>query len=231
MPTQERVLSGRSRARSGPASARRPPPSIQRLVSDVIVVDLGCFPHWNEISIEALLERYRPDVLYGFDPWPGLKPGENDVEGARVILDRRAAWIEDGEIEFAHVRGLRGWDSTVMRAKNSRGEWSGAGEIVRVPCFDFSAWLRGLPERPIVKFDVEGAEFPILEHMVEDGTDVLVAEALVEWHDVHMPDFAERKATLLSELRCPVATWEDPRTTLWSAPRGLWRSRRALGAR
>jgi FkbM family methyltransferase len=196
----------------------------------VIVVDLGCFPHWDEISIEPLLERYNPDILYGFDPWPGLKEGENDVDGARVILERKAAWIEDGEIEFARVRGLRGWDSTVMRAKNLRGEWSGSGEIVRVPCFDFSAWLRGLPEPPVVKFDVEGAEFPILERMLEDGTDAIVAEALVEWHDEKMENFAERKTILLSALRCPVVSWEKPKTTRRSAVRSMWKSRRALGA-
>jgi FkbM family methyltransferase len=197
----------------------------------LIVVDLGCFPHREEISIEPLLQRHRPDVLYGFDPWPGLIEGETEAEGTRVILERKAAWIEDGEIEFARVRGLRGWDSTVMRAKNSRGEWSGRDEIIRVPCFDFSAWLRGLPEPPVVKFDVEGAEFPILERMVEDGTDALVAEVLVEWHDDKMANFAQRKATLLDRLQCPVMPWEDAKTTLRSTVRGLWKSRRALGAR
>ncbi len=197
----------------------------------MIVVDLGCFPHRDEISIEPLVRRYRPDVLFGFDPWPGLVEGESELEGTRVILERKAAWIEDGEIEFARVGGLRAWDSTVMRAKNSRGEWSGSGEIIRVPCFDFSSWLRGLSEPPVVKFDVEGAEFPILERMVADETDALVAEALVEWHDDKMADVAERKANLISQLRCPVTSWEDAKTNVRSTILGLWKSRRALGAR
>ena len=196
-----------------------------------IVVDLGCFPHRDEISIERLIERYHPDVLYGFDPWPALVEGETYVGGTRVVLERRAAWIEDGEIEFARVRGLRGWDSTVMRAKNSRREWTGRSEVVRVPCFDFSSWLRGLAEPPVVKVDVEGAEFPILERMHDDGTDALVAELLVEWHDEKMVDFAERKAALLSTLRCPVAEWEEPATTLLSTIRGVWRGSKAVGAK
>ena len=197
----------------------------------MIVVDLGCYPHRDEISVEPLIARFRPDVLYGFDPWPGLVEGETDVNGTRVVLQRKAAWIEDGEIEFAHVRGLRGWDSTVMREKNTHDEWSRDDAVIRVPCFDFSEWLRGLPEPPVVKFDVEGAEFPILERLVEEGTDTLVAELLVEWHDTKMPEYADRKASLLTELTCPVAPWEDAKTTVLSTLRGLWKSRRALGAR
>jgi FkbM family methyltransferase len=197
----------------------------------LIVVDLGCFPHRDEISIEPLVRRYRPDVLYGFDPWPALIEGETELEGTQVILARKAAWIADGEIEFARVRGLRAWDSTVMREKNSRSEWSGSGEIIRVPCFDFSSWLRTLPEPPIVKFDVEGAEFPILEQMADTGADALVTELLVEWHDDKMVDFPERKAAVLARLQCPVTSWEDAKTDLRSTIRGLWRGRRALGAR
>ena len=197
----------------------------------MIVVDLGCYPHRDEISIEPLVRRYRPAVLHGFDPWPALVEGETELEGTRVILARKAAWIADGEIEFARVRGLRAWDSTVMREKNSRSEWSGKGEIIRVPCFDFSSWLRTLAEPPIVKFDVEGAEFPILEHMADTGADALVRELLVEWHDDKMVDFPERKATVLARLRCPVTSWEDAKTDLRSTIRGLWRGRRAVGAR
>jgi hypothetical protein len=83
----------------------------------------------------------------------------------------------------------------------------------------------------VVKLDVEGAEFPILERLHEDGTDALVAELLVEWHDEKMADFAERKAALLSSLRCPIGPWEEARTTIVSTIRSVWKSRRAAGAR
>ena len=195
-----------------------------------IVVDLGCFPHRDEISLVLLLERFRPAVLYGFDPWPALVEGETEVDGTTVLLERKAAWIADGEIEFARVRGLRGWDSTVMREKNARDEWSRA-DAIRVSAFDFSAWLRELPEPPVVKLDVEGAEFPILQRLVHDGTDELVAELLVEWHDDKMPEYAERRAELEASLRCRASRWEDAKTTVLSTVLGLWKSRRALGVR
>ena len=197
----------------------------------MIVVDLGCYPHRDEISVEPLIERYRPDVLYGFDPWPGLVEGETEVDGTRVVLQRKAAWIEDGEIEFARVRGFRAWNSTVVRAKGTRGEWSGSGDVIRVPCFDFSAWLCELGAPAVVKLDVEGAEFEILERMVDEGTDLLVSQLLVEWHDDRMPGFEPRRAELTSRLRCPIETYGDYRITLWSTLRGIWRTRHAIGAR
>ena len=197
----------------------------------MIVVDLGCFPHLGEISIEPLVARFRPDVLYGFDPWPALVEGETRLGGTRVVLERKAAWIAEGEIEFARVRGLRSWDSTVMREKDSRGEWSSRSEVVVVPSFDFSSWLRTLPERPIVKMDIEGAEFPILERMVEDGTDLLVANLLVEFHDENLAALAERRLSLTARLRCPVSPWGERKTSLGTTIRGLWTARRAVGAR
>jgi FkbM family methyltransferase len=197
----------------------------------MIVVDLGCFPHRDEISIEPLIREYRPDVLYGFDPWPGLVETDTTFEGTRVILRRRAAWIEDGEVEFARVRGLRAWNSTVMREKNTRNEWSGAGDVIRVACFDFSEWLRGLPEPPIVKLDVEGAELPILERLADQGTDSLVKELLVEWHDDRIEGSSERRSAVVARLRCPVTERDEPQITVWSTLTGVLRSRRALGAR
>lgn len=188
----------------------------------MIVVDLGCFPHGHEVSIERLIERYMPDRLYGFDPYPELlecearrvveRVGLASHHTVRIELRRLAAWTFDGEIEYARVNGERAWDSTVMREKNSRREWQ-QGEIVTVPCFDFALWLAGLEREPsdeplVVKMDIEGAEFPLLEHLHEAGADALCDLLLVEWHEHKMgAGFAERRAALARALRCAVEEW------------------------
>jgi FkbM family methyltransferase len=197
----------------------------------MIVVDLGCYPWRHEVSMEPLIERYHPEVLYGFDPSPSLTEGELNIRGTRVVLERKAAWIEDGEIEFARVRGWRSWDSTVMRAKNRHGEWKNSRlrQVIKVPCFDFSAWVERLPEPPVVKMDVEGAEFPILDHLVARGTDVLIRELLVEWHDETMDGFSEHKERLLEHLRCPVRPWQAERAGRLQELLGLLPRRRVRG--
>lgn len=187
----------------------------------MIVVDLGCYPHGHEVSIERLIERYMPDILYGFDPYPELIEGVTfetiDKHGARhhrvrIELQRKAAWTYDGEIELAVIDGERAWDTTVMREKNSRREWE-EGTLTIVPCFDLARFLRELPVGPenlIVKMDVEGAEFPLIEHLVETQTDRCIGRLLVEWHTEKMAAPAElkrRKRVLLSGLKCPIEEW------------------------
>jgi FkbM family methyltransferase len=182
----------------------------------VIVLDLGCYPHGHEISIERLIERYMPDVLYGFDPYPALREGvtyqtiERHGAGHHTVtvnLRCKAAWTFDGEIEMALVAGARAWDSTVMRDKNSRREWD-EGEIVSVPCFDLAAFVSDLPRGDlIVKMDIEGAEFPLLDHLVVSGADALVDLCLVEWHDEKMGYRRELRDELRGRLHCPLEEW------------------------
>jgi hypothetical protein len=74
-----------------------------------------------------------------------------------------------------------------------------------VACFDFSRWLSDLrtshprPDVIVVKMDIEGAEVPVLQKMIEDGTDALIDELLVEWHGAG--------EELEETLRCTVRRW------------------------
>jgi hypothetical protein len=69
----------------------------------MIVVDLGCFPHHDHISIEGLA-RYRPDVLYEVDPWPALVEW-HDEKMADDLAARRA------ELVSVLRCPVRPWDS------------------------------------------------------------------------------------------------------------------------
>lgn len=153
------------------------------------------------MSIGPLIERFHPDTLYGFDPLADA--GISEMDGTRVVLDARAAWIEDGTLDLA--TGFNGLNATVMREKNTWGEWDA---VTAVPCFDFPRWLTesGLSD-VVLKADCEGAEFPILERIVADGLDSLIVLLLVEFHDNYMVGFAERRERLLGGLRCPVELW------------------------
>jgi FkbM family methyltransferase len=56
---------------------------------------------------------------------------------------------------------------------------------MNVACIDFSKWISkncSLEDLIIVKLDIEGSEYSILEKMIEDETVKLVDEIYIEWH-------------------------------------------------
>ncbi len=136
-----------------------------------VAIDLGCIPRNGAESLPILAWEYSPNILYGFDAGDDLVEGEFQKGSMKVVLRRAAAWTHDGTVLF-----------------HEDGSGSRLGEYgVEVPCFDFSAWLQVLKLKSkakeiFVKMDIEGAEVPILEKMIADGTDALVDELLVEWH-------------------------------------------------
>jgi FkbM family methyltransferase len=148
-----------------------------------VVVDLGCANYGSQDSVSALIDAYHPDKLYGFDPQPGMDWAVELRANTLVVLDKRAAWLYDGEI---------GYHEDITRSHIVDG-------AEPVACFDFSAWLKTLGCHVILKMDVEGAEYELLERMIADGTDQLVDELLVEWHD---DDHG-----LTARLACPVSEW------------------------
>lgn len=174
------------------------------------VVDLGCFPHGAEVSIEPLIDRFKPKELFGFDPWPKLPEGHSVIGDTDVYLSRDAAWVSNCYRKYACVGGERSWDSTLIKEKNSREEWL-KGWLRLVRCFDLCEWLKRMNfEHVIVKFDVEGAEFALLEAMWKQEVDMLVDLVLVEWHDDKMKPqrkFSSLRSELLAKLRCPVEEW------------------------
>ena len=75
---------------------------------------------------------------------------------------------------------LDGWASTIRRDNVHKG----LSAEFQVPCFDFSKLLESLVGREIyVKMDIEGAEFDVLRHLLEERTLRLITELYVEFHE------------------------------------------------
>lgn len=134
----------------------------------MIVIDVGCAKHGGDESIPYLIEEFRPDVLYGFDP-VGVADGDDLIEDTRVVLRRAAAWTHEGIVTFV-ADGIRG-----------HVEPWGTGELVA--CFDLAHFILDLPDEPVVlKLDCEGAEYELLPHLVATGADLRLQLAWVEFH-------------------------------------------------
>jgi hypothetical protein len=174
----------------------------------VIVVDVGCAGHGGDESIPDLLDLFRPDVLYGFDP--ALEEESDTIFdfGGRVVLSQEVAWTFYGRVGFV-VAGLGGHVEPGAQ---------------RFDCIDLAEFILGLPDPAIVlKMDAEGAEYVLLPHLVAEGADLKLQQALIEWHcelcgiggngrhlegcKVDRDWWLERREKVESAMRCEMGEW------------------------
>jgi FkbM family methyltransferase len=172
-----------------------------------VVVDLGCVdrPDFNAYSLMTLADEYKPELIYGFDPSPQLDVSVRSIVGIPVKLSRKAAWLYDGTIAFEDewVQGRPGMIGVGSKLSDNgfslgRVGIIGTGEK-KVKCFDFSRWL-DKHGPAVVKMDIEGSEYALLNRLLDDGTDAQMTELVIEWHDYPDDEILER-------LSCPVRDW------------------------
>jgi FkbM family methyltransferase len=150
---------------------------------------------------------FEPNELYAtcYSAFPRhrlLQAAVHDQDGVQdFFLDR-----EDGD------------GSTLFQNKLTR-ENGGYGLLdleypVRVQTIDLSAWVRKnttIFDYVILKLDVEGAEYDILEKMIRDRTIRRIKRLFIEWHWQRIGVSLERHETLVRELsrrRLPILEWD-----------------------
>ena len=136
-------------------------------MSAEIVIDVGCMNHGVD-STSVLIDRFAPGFYYGFDPLcddAGYKMGQT-----LVSITGKAAWLYDGYISFRT-------DGDASRIDDSQASPA-------VPCFDFGEWLEETLCRGdvILKLDCEGAEFGLIDAMMQRRQLDQLKLLLVEWH-------------------------------------------------
>lgn len=161
-----------------------------------IVIDVGSARYGEHHSIERLLDEFQPDVLYAFDPsWETemYEPREHDT--AYVIAAQTAAWTHEGTVPFKRD-GLTGFISSLKNAED-------------VPCIDLAEFIRKQPEAAeiILKVDAEGAEYDLLDHLMEKGVDERLSLAWVEFHKFGCSDPKAARARIEQSIRCPLDEW------------------------
>lgn len=154
-----------------------------------IMIDAGYY-------VGKALDYYAPLMdetwkVYAFEPNPYLNVDETSKHFPfRVEWIKKAVWTEDGEIDFA----LGGRDDA-SHIKEIRPT---TDKTIKVPCINFSKFVSELPETTIVcSMDIEGAEFPVLEKMLNDGTAKRLSLLDIEFHHRILDGKDEQSASKL----------------------------------
>lgn len=197
-------------------SAVRRVPRVRR-ARRKIFIDCGA----NTCTVLRQFVGQFPDFeFFAFEAQPELA-----AEGKRVIGElpeaqiqhfTKAVWIRDEELSFYLATkwgpNYRGGSTLVTGHTNNQSAID-YQTPVQVEGFDFSRWLGenfGPDDYVIVKMDIEGAEYEVLEKVIADGNLALIDELIVEFHHQMNENISRaRHDALVRTLRrsCRLEIW------------------------
>lgn len=145
------------------------------------------YPNASEFSIVS----FEPNVdVHKYFTLGDIK----DVEFNSV-----AVWTENTTLTFHRHQYSVGYSVYDTHPKSFKQQ----GEF-QVPAIDFSAWLKAKvspDDYVILKMDIEGAEYKVLQKMLDDGTIDLVSKLYIEFHDHWMVLEEGEHDRLVADLR------------------------------
>lgn len=190
---------GRVRRRLFPSTVERRIAALGLTAGDV-AIDCGA----NVGTVTAVLARTGATV-HAFEPNPDAFAAlsRRFVGAPHVELHRKAVLDSAGSVRLhLHVDADRdpvgaSVGSSVLPFKGNVDD----SNFVEVEAVDLAEFVLGL-ERPVkvVKIDVEGAECPIVNRLIDAGAIERVGTVLVELHDHHIPALRDEYAQLRERL-------------------------------
>ena len=175
-----------------------------------IFLDLGA---WNGNSITHF-RAMRPDgdefKIYSFECHPvSLKRLRKNVFDVAII--DKAVWVKDCDLVLISGQGRFVESSTIVKSKKVKGHKPECDCIVE--CIDFSKWIKENlkpDDYVVVKFNIEGAEYKVIEHLCQQGTINYFKEMYIEWHYKKMEMSEEEHSRYLNMIpsHIKVMKWE-----------------------
>jgi len=158
--------------------------------------NIGAVTH--EFAIRgATVHAFEPD------PWAFSQLANRFRQSANVHCHAAAVGANESDLElyrrpdFDADPAERSTGSSLYRAKVNVDPNGG----IRVQQADLNSFIRGLKHRVrVLKVDIEGAEVPLLESMIEEKTIDLCDVIFVETHETRIAELVERTALLRMRL-------------------------------
>lgn len=163
-------------------------------------------------SCSARLFRHEQDpnnefLIYSFEIEPDFVDNFWDIPN--LVFINKAVWIEDCKISFYRdIFDSRKAGGSLLKEKIS-------GKIDRehpimVEALDFSKWVRenlSKDDHIILKMDIEGAEYKVLNKMIREGTFNYIDKLLIEWHWYKVGVSRKQHNKLVSKINIPIEEW------------------------
>ncbi len=173
-----------------------------------IFLDLGA---WTGNSIARFEQLYQDSAeykIYSFEPHPGSAK-RFKINYPKIKLIDRAVWNEDCEKTLRVGAGK--WIEGCSIIKEKRVKRNEKKLNVKVKCIDFVKWMRkhlNKDDYIVAKFNIEGAEYKVLQHIIDSGYMDWFNELWVEWHWGKMRMSERDHLDFISQIPQDIKHWE-----------------------
>lgn len=145
-------------------------------------------------------------LIYSFEVEPSFSKNFNNI--SNLIFINKAVWVRDEKLKFYRCKSTRRAGGTLLKEKTSM--YTDKANPIYVEAFDFSKWVMttfNKSDEIILKMDIEGAEYDVLEKMFVDGSFAYIDELWIEWHASKVKISQERHESLVSKINIPIKKW------------------------
>ena len=155
-----------------------------------VFLDCGANDGCSVRKFKKITPDWKDFEIFSFEP---NEIFYKDIEETGATLVKQAVWIADEEVDFYVVsvdkygnEDMRTGASTLCEEKNKWNLQSHReAQAKKVQAIDLSSWmLKNFSEKDniILKMDIEGSEYDVLEKMIKDGSIYLINELWIEFH-------------------------------------------------
>ena len=157
---------------------------------------LDCGAH-KATSVKNFKERWpgaEEYEIFSFEANKGFKKFFEKYSDVKLKI--ALVWNKDGTRKFYNSNDE---SSSIYKTKASKRSKKQTIETI-----DLGHWIKenfNEDDYVVLKLDIEGAEYDVLEHMIEDGSIKYVNKLLIEWHCAKIKDITpSRHLDLLEKL-------------------------------
>ena len=196
--------------------------------SNITFIDCGA--HCGESILEAK-RRFGNDIkVISFEANPNLANALNDhfLSDPSVEIRNEIVWVEDKDSTEFYLSIDWSDGSSIYKEKISGGISDNIS--VSIPSVDISKLIESIKDDYIIlKLDVEGAEYEILNHLIDQGTMPLINEFHGEFHPgkIDKPELKELEQKIykyFNDNQIPFKSWELVGNQPKVIDRNIWKN-------
>ena len=182
-----------------------------------VFIDCGAHCGCSVRKFRTEYKNHEEYEVYCFEANPHLI--EHVSKEPNIIVNNKAVWDTDGESEFFVLKKFTSGGGTLSKYK---ADHSSLIETVKIETIDFSRWLIdtfSADDEIILKLDIEGAEYRVLEKMIQDESIRYINKLMGEWHDFKIGLSRSVSIALEKQLRdeygLPFRVWDAINNNKW----------------